>query len=47
MTPSREDSMSITRIGITEPVNGMPVMSRGVVRGDTVPGLRARRSLPA
>lgn len=28
--------MSITRIGITEPVNGMPVMSRAVVRGDTV-----------
>jgi enamine deaminase RidA (YjgF/YER057c/UK114 family) len=28
--------MSITRIGITEPVNGMPVMSRAVIRGDTV-----------
>lgn len=28
--------MSITRIGITEPVNGMPLMSRAVVRGDTV-----------
>jgi enamine deaminase RidA (YjgF/YER057c/UK114 family) len=28
--------MSITRIGITEPTNGMPVMSRVVVRGDTV-----------
>jgi enamine deaminase RidA (YjgF/YER057c/UK114 family) len=28
--------MSITRIGITDPANGMPVMSRAVVRGDTV-----------
>jgi enamine deaminase RidA (YjgF/YER057c/UK114 family) len=28
--------MTITRIGITEPGNGMPVMSRAVVRGDTV-----------
>jgi enamine deaminase RidA (YjgF/YER057c/UK114 family) len=28
--------MSITRIGITESANGMPVMSRAVVRGDTV-----------
>jgi enamine deaminase RidA (YjgF/YER057c/UK114 family) len=28
--------MSITRIGITEPASGMPIMSRAVVRGDTV-----------
>ena len=28
--------MTIERIGITEPVNGMPVMSRAVIRGDTV-----------
>lgn len=28
--------MSITRIGITEPANGMPIMSRAVVHGDTV-----------
>jgi enamine deaminase RidA (YjgF/YER057c/UK114 family) len=27
--------MSITRIGITQPVNGMPILSRAVVRGDT------------
>src|SRR4029079_13469272 len=33
---SRKASMTITRIGITDPGNGMPVMSRVVVRGDTV-----------
>ncbi len=27
--------MTITRIGITQPVNGMPVLSRAVIRGDT------------
>ena len=28
--------MTITRIGITDGANGMPIMSRAVVRGDTV-----------
>jgi enamine deaminase RidA (YjgF/YER057c/UK114 family) len=28
--------MSITRYGITEPANGLPIISRVIVRGDTV-----------